>query len=251
MRKTYVIFAVACSILFLRTSFAQGNKPVALLKGEVSSAKGGKIPDVTVTIFKGTERVNSGKTNSDGKFQIILQGGADYRIAYSNNNYYYKEESLNIPVLDKYKEIPLSETLRELELGTPYPFNALVFEPRSSKIEQSVMGDLENIANVAKRSKLSLKVTVFPDEAPSGKKAKEQNDLAGARKAAITSFFLSKNITTSSLSVEINTKVPPGKYERTLADVPETTKKKKGKSKPPAPKKVLVPQYAEIVMQRS
>jgi hypothetical protein len=98
-----------------------------------------------------------------------------------------------------------------------------------------------------------LKVTVHPDETPSGKKTKEQNDLANARKAAITSFFLSKNVTSSMMTVDINNAVPPGKYERTLTDTPDATKKKKGKSKAAAPasKKVLVPQYAEIVMQRS
>lgn len=252
--KVFLLAASIAMVLFTSQILpAQGSKPVALLKGEVSSVKGGKIADVQVAVFKGSERVNTGKTNTDGKFQIILQGGADYRVAYSHQNYYYKEESLNIPVLDKYKEILASVSLRELELGTPYPFSALVFEPRSSKIEQSVTADLDSIANVVKRNKLNLKVTVHPDENPVGKKAKDQNDLASARKAAITSFFLSKNVTTSSLTVDISNSVPPGKYERTLADMPEATgKKKKGKSKPAAAaKKVLVPQYAEIVMQRS
>jgi hypothetical protein len=116
------------------------------------------------------------------------------------------------------------------------------------------MTDLENLANAAKRNKLSLKCSVYPDATPSGKSAAAQTDLANSRKSALTSFFMSKNLSSSSFSIDINNSLPPGKYERTITETPEETatkgKKKKAKAAKPVTKKVMVPQYAEIMMTK-
>lgn len=235
------------------TTFAQANKPVALLKGQISSTKGGNIADVNVSAFEGSKLINTGKTNTDGKFQIILKSGIQYKLTYSNSNYYFQEEQLSIPPSDKYQEVPKSVQLRPLELNTPYTFPALVFEPKSSKIEPAVMTDLENIAAAAKRNKLTLKCTVYPDATPTGKSAANQTELANSRKSALTTFFMSKNLSSTNFTIEINNTVPIGKFERMITESPEEPvskgkKKKKSKSSKPVTKKAMVPQYAEIVM---
>ena len=256
MRKYLILlaFSLFC-ISASSTSFAQASKIVALLKGQVKTLSGENLKDVQVIVYKGAERLNTGKTNSDGKFQIIVAPGAEYRVGYSHASYYYKEETLNIPASDKYQEVPLTAALKELEFGKPYPLTSLIFEPRSSTIESSVMSDLEGLAQIMKRNnKISLAITVYPDEVPAGKNAAKQNDLANSRKAAISSFMLSKNI--SNFSININTSVPQGKYERTLVTTEEpaaTGKKKKAKkaAAKSTSKKVMVPQYAEFVMRSS
>src|SRR5689334_4931205 len=116
MRKYLILLVLGLiAVPFSTTSFAQANKIVALIKGQVSSVSGEKLKDVQVVIYKGNgERVNTGKTNTDGKFQIIVQPGENYRIGYSHASYYYKEEALNIPSTGKYQEVPISAALKEL-----------------------------------------------------------------------------------------------------------------------------------------
>ena len=255
MRKYLILLVLSLfSISVSSESFAQVGKVVALLKGQVSDASGAKLKDVQVIVYKGGERVNTGKTNTDGKFQIIVNPGGEFRIGYSHPSCYYKEEPLNIPETGKYQEIQVSASLKELEFGKPYPLSSLIFEPRSSTIEPTVMSDLEGLSQIMKRNnKISLAITVYPDETPAGKNAARQNDLANARKAAISSFMLSKNI--SNFSININTAVPTGRYERTIVitdDAAATGKKKKAKKAAAAKsvsKKVMVPQYAEFVMR--
>lgn len=245
------LFLSVCSI----SLYGQGNKPVALLKGQVTSTKGANIADVSVSAFEGSKLINTGKTNTEGKFQIILKSGIQYKLTYSNADYYYQEEQLNIPPSDKYQEVPKTVQLRPLELNSAFPFSTLIFEPKSSKIEGAVMADLENITNAAKRNKLSLKCTVYPDATPSGKSATIQTELANSRKTALTSFFMSKNLSSSSFSIDISNALPPGKYERTITETPEAVaakgkKAKKAKAVKPVTKKVMVPQYAEIMMTK-
>ena len=252
--KNKFIIALFLSV-FTISLYAQGNKPVALIKGQITSTKGGNIADVSVSAFEGSKLINSGKTNSDGKFQIILKSGIQYKLTYSNADYYYQEEQLSIPPSDKYQEVPKTVQLRPLELNSAYPFSTLVFEPKSSKIESAVLADLENIAAAAKRNKLNIKCTVYPDATPTGKSAATQTDLANSRKSALTSFFMSKNLSSSSFSIDINNSLPPGKYERTITETPEATttkgkKSKKTKAAKPVTKKVMVPQYADIMMTR-
>jgi hypothetical protein len=256
MRKYLILLVLSLfSISVSSQTYAQASKIVALLKGQVTSTSGEKLKDVQVIVYKANgERANNGKSNSEGKFQIVLQPGENYRIAYSHGEYYYKEEALNIPTSEKYQEIQVSVSLKELEFGKPYPLSALIFEPGSASITSSVMTELEGLAQVMKRNnKVSLMITVYPDENPVGKNAAKQNDLANSRKAAITTFLLSKNI--SNFSININNSVPPGKYERTITVTEETSTKKKKKAKKTTTKsvskKVMVPQYAEFVMRSS
>jgi len=252
MRKYLILIVLSLfSISVSSNSFAQASKVVALLKGQVSDASGVSVKDAQVIVYKGGERVNTGKTNTEGKFQIIVNPGGDFRIGYSHPSFYYKEEPLVIPSSDKYQEVKLSASLKELEFGKPYPLSTLIFEPRSSSIEPTVMTDLEGLAQIMKRNnKISLAITVYPDETPAGKNAAKQNDLANSRKAAISTFLLSKNI--SNFAININTSVPTGKYERTIVVTEEAASSKKKKAKKPAKsvsKKVMVPQYAEFVMR--
>lgn len=249
MWKTLILF-ISLIVSLPLSGFSQASKVVALLKGQVTSSSGERLKDVQVAVYKNGEKVNTGKTNSDGKFQIIVQPNAEYRIGYSHPAYYYKEDPFPIPALDAYKEIPVAVSLKALEFGKPYPLSTLIFEPASSAISATAVSDLEGIAQIMKRNnKISLRITVYPDEAPTGKNAAKQNDLASARKAAITTFLLSKNI--SNYTININNVVPQGRFERTIVVAGDQSTGKKKKSKKPAKtvtKTVLVPQYAEFVM---
>jgi hypothetical protein len=247
IRKT----AIIAYLFFAASLLAQGNKPVALLKGEVESSEGEKISSVQVSVFKGSENINSGKTNTDGKFQIILKPDATYTVTYYHPKYYSKEEKITVPELEKYREIAVKATLRPLDLNRPYAFCAMIFEPKSAKIENAVLADLETIVSTVKRNKVSLKITVYPDETPSGKKAAAQMSLANSRKSALTTFFLTHNISASSFTCDVSPTAPTGgaSFERVITAEPETGKKKKAKTKPAAAKNTRVSQYAEIVMQ--
>ena len=254
----FTLFFAFIALFSLSTeSFSQINKVVALLKGNVVSASGAAATDVSITVYKGSDMINKTKSTPEGKFQVILQPGTQYRISFSGGKYFYHEEQLSVPASDVYQTVPMNVSLKELQFGSPYSFSNLIFEPKSSDISPNVSGDLEAIADAMKHnSKLTLSATVYPDEAPSGKKAAIQNGLAESRKAALLSFFLSKNISQSNVTIEISQNVPAnGSFERIVtADQPAATKSKK-KKKTPAPtpgvagKKVMVPQYAEIVMQ--
>jgi hypothetical protein len=246
--------ALIALFCFTTTGASQINKVVALVKGTTITPSGNPATDVSITFFKGTERVNSTRSTPEGKFTQVLQPGTDYKVTFNGGKYYYHEEMLSVPASDVYQTVPMSVTLKELELGRPYSFSNLIFEPKSSSISSNVTSDLETIAAAMKHNpKLTLSATVYPDEAPSGKKAAVQNGLAESRKAALLSFFLSKNISPSNVTIEISQNVPTnGSFERMVtADQPAAKGKKKKKA--PAPtasaKKVMVPQYAEIVMQ--
>jgi len=252
--KITTLGAIA-ALLFLasQASFAQLSHATALLKGDAAGASG-TASDVSVMIYKGSEMVNKTKVTPEGKFTVVLQPGNQYRLTFSGPKYYYHEEQLSVPASDKYQEVPLHVMLKELEIGKPYQFSDLVFEPKSSDISATVIPDMENIAAAMKRNQsLTISATVYPDEMPSGKKAAVQNSLADSRKSALMSFFLSKNIDASHVLVEINTSVPAtGVFERTIIPDPPATKGKKKKKAPAAAttgKKVMIPQYAVITMQ--
>ena len=258
MKLNLSILSIALlAALFFMTapsaSEAQINKAVALVKGVVSGPDGKGVADVNITVFKGSERVNTTKSTPEGKFQIVLQPNGEYRITFSNSHFYYHEEQLSVPASDKYQEIKMQVGLKELQLGRPYSFSDLIFEPKSTNISQNVMSDLENIAGAVKRnSKVTLSITVYPDEIPNGKKATIQNGIAASRKSALISFFLSKNVPTSSVSIEISNTVPmSGKFQRTITEDPAPVKGKKKKKAPAIAitKNIMVPQYAEITMQ--
>jgi hypothetical protein len=253
------ILAALCALLFLsnsQLSFAQMSHATALLKGDASSASG-TASDVSIAIYKGSEMVNKTKLTPEGKFTVVLQPGNQYRLTFTGTKYYFHEEQLAVPASDVYEEVPMHVMLKELEIGKPYQFSNLVFEPKSSDISPNVTTDMENIAAAMKRNQnLSITATVYPDEIPTGKKASVQNSLADSRKSALMAFFLSHNIAASNIAVQVSMSVPTnGTFERIVTTDPPATKSKKKpkKTKSPAPgvagKKMMVPQYAEITMQ--
>jgi len=72
--KNKFIIALFLSVLTVPL-YAQGNKPVALLKGQVTSTTGGNVADVRVSAFEGSTLSNTGNTNNEGNFQMILKSG--------------------------------------------------------------------------------------------------------------------------------------------------------------------------------
>ncbi len=257
MRSYRFLAITALSALFFifssEISHAQMSGVTALVKGDAISASGGIATEGSITVYKGTEVVNKTKLTPEGKFIIVLHPGTDYRITFSSTKYYFHEENLSIPSSDKYQEVKMHVSLKELELGRPYTFNNMIFEPKSSDISPNVSSDMESIANALKHNpKMSVSITVYPDESPMGKKAAVQNGLAASRKSAMMAFFSSKNISSSNISVEVSNSVPTnGSFERMVTmDVPVVKTKKKKKAPAPgvAAKKMMVPQYAVIVM---
>jgi len=257
MRFNRILMFLALLALFFismtNISPAQIGGVNALVKGSVMSASGGIADGVSITAYQGTEQIRSTKSTPEGKFTMVLKPGTQYRITFASTKYYFHEEQLSVPASDKYEEVPVQVSLKELDLGKPFSFSNLVFEPKSSSISQNVMADLENIANAMKHNpKLTLAGTVYPDEIPSGKKAAVQNGLAASRKSAILSFFASKNIPPSSTSIDISTNVSTnGTFERMVSvdAAPVKSKKKKKAPATSALKKTMVPQDAELMMQ--
>ncbi|MDP4219846.1 MAG: carboxypeptidase-like regulatory domain-containing protein [Bacteroidota bacterium] len=246
-----------CALFFIsipKISSAQIGGINALVKGSVSNTSGAPAEGVTITAYKGTEQVRTTKSTPEGKFTLVLKPGTVYRLSFVSAKYYFHEEPLSIQQSDKYLEVPVQVSLKELELGRPYSFSDLVFEPKSSNISPNVMADFENIASAMKHNpKLTVTGTVYPDETPAGKKASAQNSLAASRRTALIAFFSSKNIPASNISIEVSTNVPGnGAFERTAtAEQPATKgkKKKKGAATTVSTKKIMVPQYAQIIMQ--
>ncbi|MEP7234148.1 MAG: carboxypeptidase-like regulatory domain-containing protein [Ignavibacteriota bacterium] len=232
--------------------FSQIGKVVALVKGVVTGPGGQPANDVTVTFFKGSELIKTTRSTLEGKFTQIVQPGTQYRVTFSGSTFYYHEEQLSVPASDVYQIVPMSVSLKQLELGSPFHFSNLIFEPSSSAISSSVMSDLDNIASAMKRNaKLAVNITVYPDEAATGKKAAMESTLAEARKSAMMTFFLSKNISSSNVSIEVSQSVPShGTFERMISqEAPAVKGKKKKKAPATTAKKVMVPQNAEVTMK--
>lgn len=247
-------FAVILPLVLLcltSQSYAQLNKPTALVKGEVRTPDGKPLNGVVVQVYRNGEKINSSKTN-EGKFQVVLSQAGEYKILCTEVSHYSIETPLSIAVLDKYQEIPVSISMKSLEIGSPYPFTAPVFEPRSSTLSPQVTGDLDNIAAQIKRNnKLKLSITVYPDEVPAGKKTAAQTDLANSRKNAIAGYFLGKGLNSMSVSITVSNSVPPGKFDRAsvVAEDTKTAKgKKKAKKTTASAKTVKVPQTADLIM---
>jgi hypothetical protein len=258
MKRTKLsLLVLAVASFFVSPSFGQMSKATALLKGDATSSSG-SANDVSITIYKGAEMFSKTKLTSEGKFTAVLQPGNQYRLTFTGAKYYFHEEQLSIPASDKFQEVPMHVMLKELELGRPFTFSDLIFEPKSSSISQNVMADMENIAGAMKRnSQLSISATVYPDQDASGKNASAQSVLTDSRKSAIQAFFLSKNIPASNVTVMVSSTAPTGgSFERVVTNDPPPAKGKKPKKKSgkaPAAgvsgKKVMVPQYADITMK--
>ncbi|MEI8135073.1 MAG: hypothetical protein WCH46_08390 [bacterium] len=254
--KKIVITAFYFAVLMFSTPVlhAQLSKATALVKGSVNSSAGGIATDVTVTTYNGSEIHNKTRLTPEGKFVIITKPGVQYKLTFIGSKYYYHEEMLNVPAADKYQEVPVHVTLKELDLGRPFQFSGLVFEPKSSAISPAVIQDMESIALEMKHNaKLAINATVYTDDIPAGKKG-STTDIGSSRKSAIMAFFLSKNIPASNVSVTVSSSPASGaRFERVITeDAPAVSTKGKKKKKAPAPgvagKKVMVSQDAEIVM---
>lgn len=231
---------LALSVLFVGSAFGQIQKTVTLLKGDVSSSEGSKIADVQVAIFKGHEKVFQTKSNSEGKFSATLQPNATYRIVLSNSQFLYREDTLSIPTLEKFRETPYAATMRPLRSGERFSLTNMVFRPNSSLIEPEAAAQLEEIAKMTKLNpKLSLQITVYPDVVGKGKQASEQQNLVASRATAVMSFLRAKGVPEKAFVIERGSTVPTER--RFSLEITETQKKKQVK------KTVMVPQYIEVV----
>lgn len=234
------VFAVLTVLLFTQSASAQLQKVVTLLKGEVENTEGKKLSDVSVSIFKGTEKINTTKTNSEGKFVATLQPDATYRVTFTNSNYLFMEQTLTIPKLEKFQETPLRVTMAPLRNGDAFTIAHMVFKPGSSMIESAASSRLEEIAKLAKQNpKLTLHITVYPDATIKSAKQSADEKLLSSRASAVTSLLMSKGLTEKNFVIEQVRTVPTG--GKFAVEVVEKKKKKEVK------KTVMVPQYIQVV----
>ncbi len=247
MRRFVLHFATLFCIIvsIVPSARAQISKTVGLLKAQVTLNNGAPATGVNFTIFKGTEKLTSTKSNSEGKLTSILQPDAMYRIAVTSTGYMYHEDTLRVPALEQYQEFPLHIVLTPLADGQMFDLSQPVFRPKSRDIDPAAMADLDRIANELKHnSKLSVSVKVYPDAPVRSKKDAAQQKLVAGRETSIRSFFLGKSIAASRFSVEsITSEIPPGRFPTGASAAPVESKKKK-KKVPAEP--ALFPQYVEI-----
>ena len=250
MKQLYFILTVATSALFMTApAHSQLSKSVGLLKGDVVSNSGEHLTGLNVIILKGTERVTSTKSNTDGKFTAILQPNATYRVAINSNEYGYHEDTIVVPSLDHYQEFPLHVVLIALHDGQMLTLDKPVFLTKSSLIESPAIADLEKIADLMHHNnKVSVSITVYPDAPIKSKKDPAEQQLVGSRATAVRSFFLGKNIPANRITVLTGSTVPPGRFasSHSVAETPSTSSGKKKKKQSEA-KPGLMPQYMEIV----
>ncbi len=225
---------------------AQLSKSVGLLKGEVVSPSGTPIPNVTIAIFKGTDKVTTTKSNSEGKVTSVLQPNATYRIVSASSEYFYHEDTVTVPALSSYQEFPVHIVLTPLTNGQPFDLTQPVFLPHERDIDRAALAELDRIAEEMKHNpKLSVSITVYPDAPVRTKKDAAQKALASSRETAIRSYFMGKGIPSSRFDVtSVTTSIPPGRFPNPAA---AAAPKKKGKKSKTPPEPALFPQYVEIV----
>ncbi|MDP4200402.1 MAG: hypothetical protein Q8922_07030 [Bacteroidota bacterium] len=222
---------------------------VALVKGEVTSTDGSHPGGVSLTFLKGTERVTTTKTKTDGKFSMVLTPGAMYRIVCNDPEYLYHEDTLVIPQLTAYKEFPVATVLTPLRNGQRFDLSSPLFLPKSTALEPRGAAEMEKIVEELKHNtKLSLAITVYPDKPVMSKKDAMQEKIAIARAANLRAWMLGKNIPSTRYEVTtVTTSVPAGRFDLgpgyATSDEPKGKKKKKAAA-PKAPS--LVPQFVEI-----
>jgi hypothetical protein len=221
---------------------------VALVKGTVTSADGSHPAGVPLALVKGTERVTTTKTKPDGSYSMIVNPNAMYRIIVSDPHYMYHEDTVNVPQLSAYEEIPVSTYVTPLTDGQQLPLNVPVFLPKATAIDPKGAVELDKIAVEMKHNaKLSLAVTVYSDK-PVSKKDAGQQQIATARAANLRSYFMGKGIPSSKYEVTaVSDHVPAGKFDiagYTTSD--EASAKGGKKKKAAAPVKALVPQFVEV-----
>ncbi len=240
--------SIAVSPLHAQQIARQLANVVALVKGEVTTTDGSHPGGLPLAFFKGTERVTSSKTKSDGKFTMVLNPGATYRIVFNDPQYMYHEDTLVIPPLTAYQEIPVAVTLTPLHDGQRFEIGTPVFLPKTTTIDPRGAIAIDKIlSEMRHNAKLSLSITVYPDKPVTSKKDAMQEKIATARAASLRSWLLSKNIPSNRCEVtSVTTTIPAGRFDLgpayATSDEPAGKKKKKAAPQKPA----LVPQYVEI-----
>jgi outer membrane protein OmpA-like peptidoglycan-associated protein len=234
-------FAILAIVLLTSTTAsAQLQKVITLLKGEVTNAEGQPASDVSVGIYKGTEKVFTTKSNKEGKFTATLQPNTTYRVTFANSNFQFREQTLAIPALDKYQETPLRVSLTPLRNGEAFALASLVFKPKSSTIEADASRHLEDIITVVKQNpKLTLDITVYPDATIKNKKQAGEETLLASRAMAVQSLLISRGLNDRQFVITQNRTTPSG--GEFAMEITEVKKKKQIK------KTVMVPQYIRVV----
>ncbi len=254
-RKTTLFFAIFFALTFLsNAAHAQLSGSVGLLKGEVTLADGTPLANIPVVIFRETERVNTTRSNPQGKLTAILQPNATYRVVINMRGYMYHEDTLRVPALHAYRVFPLHIVLSPLRDGQMFGLPLPVFEPRSSKITPAAFPELDRITNEIQHTpKVSVSVVVYPDAVIKSKWDRKQKALVAAREASMRSYFLGKGISDSRFTVEsVTTVLPAGRFPMPANMIPHrrTRSRWRGrrwkKTKSPT-KPMLFPQYVEIM----
>src|ERR1051326_6503454 len=133
---------------------------VALVKGTVTSSDGSHPGGVPLALVKGTERLTTTKTKPDGTYSMIVNPNAMYRIIVSDPHYMYHEDTVNVPQLSAYEEIPVSTSITPLIDGQQLALNVPVFLPKATALDPKGAAELDRIvAEMKHNAKLSLAVT--------------------------------------------------------------------------------------------
>jgi hypothetical protein len=245
-------FALVCSLLCAQSANAQIARQlanvVALLKGSVTSTDGSHPAGLPLTILKGTERVTTTKTKTDGTYTMVVNPNAMYRVIVNDPHYMYHEDTVNVPALTAYQEIPVSTNLTPLNDGQPFEIKVPVFLPKATAVDAKGAAELEKIVSEMKHNpKLSITATVYSDK-PVSKKDAGQQQIATARAANLRSYFMSKGIPSSKYEITaVSDHVPAGKFDIPGYTADEPAAKSKGKKKAAvAAAKALVPQFVEV-----
>ena len=246
-------FLVATTIFCTQSAHAQIARQlanvVALVKGNVTSTDGSHPGGVPLALVKGTERVTTTKTKPDGSYSLIVNPNAMYRIIVNDPHYMYHEDTVNVPQLSAYEEIPVSTTITPLTDGQMFSLNVPIFMPKATALDPKGTAELDKIATEMRHNpKLSITATVYSDR-PVSKKDAAQAQIATARAANLRSYFMSKGIPSSKYEVTaVSDHVPAGKFDIAGYSATEEHAAKGGKKKKAAaaPAKVLVPQFVEV-----
>ena len=245
-----------CSLLLAGAHTTQAqlgklSKPVGMVRGEVTSKDGQALGGISVTILRGTERVSTTKTTPDGKFSMVLNPGATFRVIINEANYLYHEDTLVIPALTAYQEYPVHVTLVALRDGESLTPETPVFQAGSAKIEAAALARIGELADLLRHNlRLVIAVTVYPDQVINDpKRDAAQVRLADARAGAIRDLFTQHGVLAGRYTFTKATSVPAGRFP-VAGQASAAPAKKKGKGAGGASGKML-PQYAEFVAQIS
>ncbi len=243
-RKLYFCVLTFAAIFAFTPAFAQLQKTVCLVKGDVVNGAGEKLSGAIVAVYKGTEKVVTTRSNSEGKFTAIVQPGTTYRVTFVAPMYAFDEETLIVPPTDKYLEIPMHASLKPMHDGQSFSLLQPVFMDKSATIEINAIPQLDEIVNEVRHNpSLSLAITVYPDHPiKSAKKDAKEQQLVASRSNALTSYLMSAGVSEKNYTVVKSTTVPEGRFPRSAAVAAVKTSKKKKKAQVE-----LMPQYVQII----